>query len=237
MHHGNGNCIEDWHTLGFVKALQDDFKLLLIDSRGYGKSSKPDDPHEYSLKGRADDTIAGMDKEGINQGHCFGASIGAATCLLLAKYYPNRFKSYILATPYFTLFGEAIKRALAQGVESYVGKLEQLIGGRIENEIIRKMFLSNDAAAVLAANSSEWFDYHDYIQYIHLPTLIYVGEQESTVIELKNLSESVSRASGYQCEFHIFPDATHAEIYWSSTRASPLISRFIDKVGCLARNM
>lgn len=230
MHHGNGNCVEDWHTLGFVAALQDDFKLVLIDSRGYGKSSKPHDPHEYSLKSRADDTIAVMDQEGIDQAHCFGASVGAATCFLLARYYPHRIKSYIFATPYFTLFGEAIKSALAKGVEFYVAKLEQLIGGRIENEVIRNMFLSNDAAAVLAANSSEWFDYRDYIHYVHSPSLIYVGEKESTVKELKSLSENIAKSSEHVCDFHVFSDADHAEVYWSSARASPLIKAFIKKI-------
>ena len=235
MHHGNGNCIDDWHTLGFVEALQDNFKLVLIDSRGYGKSSRPHDPREYSLRSRVDDTIAVMDRESIRQAHCFGASVGAATCLLLAKYYPHRFKSYIFATPYFTLFGEAIKSALANGAESYVAKLEQLIGGRIENEAIRKTFLSNNAAAVLAANSSEWFDYHDYIQYVHSPLLIYVGEKESTVNELKCLSENIAQSSGHVCDFHVISDAAHAEVYWSSKRASPLISAFIKKITHHAR--
>lgn len=230
MHHGNGNCIKDWHTLGFVKALQDDFKLILIDSRGYGQSSKPHDPREYSLKSRADDTIAVINQEGINEVHCFGASVGAATCLLLAKYYSHRVKSYIFATPYFTLFGDAIKRALAKSVESYVAKLEQVIGGRIENEAIRQSFLSNDAAAVLAANSSEWFDCREYIQYIHSPTLIYVGEKESTVAELKILSEKITQTSGYQSTFHVFLDANHAETYWSAIRATPLIIKFIKEI-------
>lgn len=100
FHHGNGNCIQDWHTLGFVDALKDDFKLILIDSRGYGKSSKPHDPQEYSLQSRADDTIAVLDQENIQQAHFLGASTGAAIGLLLAKFYPNRLRSYIFATPY-----------------------------------------------------------------------------------------------------------------------------------------
>ncbi len=41
FHHGNGNCCKDWYTLGYVEALARDFQLILIDSRGYGKSSKP----------------------------------------------------------------------------------------------------------------------------------------------------------------------------------------------------
>ena len=49
-----------------------------VVSRGYGGSSKPHDPKEYSLKSRADDTIAVLDKEGISTACCLGGSIGAA---------------------------------------------------------------------------------------------------------------------------------------------------------------
>ncbi len=101
FHHGNGNCIQDWYTLGYVDALSPYFQLILIDSRGYGKSSKPHDPNDYNLKSRADDTIAVLDQVGIEQAHCFGGSVGASMCLILARYYPERFKSYIFATPYF----------------------------------------------------------------------------------------------------------------------------------------
>lgn len=230
FHHGNGNRIEDWHTLGFVEALKSGYQLVLIDSRGYGKSSKLHDPKEYSLKSRADDTIAVLDEEGIEQAHCLGASVGAATCFLLARFYPERFKSFIFATPYFTLFGEEIKREMAKGIEAYVDKLEELIGGPIENTAIRDTFLSNDALALLAANSSEWFNYQDYIKYVTTPTLVYAGSREPSIEELTVLSESLEATSGQTCHFHVFSDMDHAAVYWSGESVAPVISEFVDKV-------
>lgn len=41
FHHGFGNCIEDYYELGYVDALKDNYKLILIDCRGFGKSDKP----------------------------------------------------------------------------------------------------------------------------------------------------------------------------------------------------
>lgn len=235
FHHGNGNRLEDWSTLGFVDELKDNFRLLLIDSRGYGKSSKPHDTKEYNLKSRADDTISALDNEGIEQAHCLGASVGAAACFLLAKFYPHRFKSYIFATPYFCLFDKEVQEALQIGTESYVAKLEELIGGQIENSSIRETFLSNDARALLAANTSEWFDYREYIQYITSPSLIYVGGQEPSLQELTELKDTLDKNSSYPCTLHVFPNASHAEVYWGGKMASPIIAEFIESLRCRLR--
>jgi len=230
FHHGNGNCIRDWHTLGFVAALKQDFKLLLIDSRGYGLSSKPHEPSAYSLKSRAEDTISVLNQEKIERAHCLGASVGASMCFLLAKFYPERFKSYIFATPYFTLFDDEIKAALADGAESYVAKLEVLLGGRISNEAIRSSFLANDAKALLAANSSEWFDYLDFVPYIKAPSLIYVGEKEVSVPALVVLSEKLKASSGLPSYLHVIPGIDHADVYWRSDVTTPLIKAFINSI-------
>ncbi len=229
FHHGNGNRIKDWHTLGYVDALQKDFQLVLIDSRGYGQSSKPHDPKEYSIKSRADDTIAVLDNESIHTACCLGGSVGGAMCLLLAKFYPNRFNSYIFATPYFTLFPEELKIALTHGIEAFLKKLEELIGNRFNDAAVRSSILSNDAAAFWAANSSEWFNYRDFIPYVKAPSLIYVGSKEPSVQEMTDFSKSLNQSSGFKSQLHIFPDMDHAEVYWSGATVAPVIKNFLQK--------
>lgn len=230
FHHGNGNRIEDWHTLGYVHALKKDFQLVLIDSRGYGQSSKPYNPEEYSLKSRADDTIAVLDKEGIETACCLGGSIGASMCLLLAKFYPNRFSSYIFATPYFTLFPETLKTALTHGIEAFLKKLEEMIGNRFNDPAVRASILNNDATALWAANSSEWFNYRDFISYIKAPSLIYVGSKEPSVQEMSDFSKTLNQSSDFKSCLHIFPEMDHAEVYWSGATVTPIIKNFLQEL-------
>lgn len=233
LHHGNGNAVEDWRTLGFVDALKEKYKLILIDSRGYGKSSKPYDSSEYNLRSRADDTIAVLKKESIKQAHCLGASVGAAMCFILARFYPQYFKSYIFATPYFELFGTEVKEALKIGTGAYVAKLEEMMGRPFISDKIKATFLANDAKALLAANSSEWFNYQDqqYIQAIcDTPTLIYVGSREDSLKALQKLNKQLSQHSNSFHQLCIVPDATHAEVYWDGKNASIIISDFLNQV-------
>ncbi len=223
FHHGNGNCIKDWHTLGYVDELCEDFQLVLIDSRGYGKSSKPHDPDAYTLQSRATDTISVLDELGIESAHCFGGSIGASMCMILARFYPERFKSYIFATPYFTQFNDDIKQALLSGPESYLAKLEALHGCKIDNELMRQTFLANDTKALWAANSSEWFDYREYIKYIKSPSLIYAGSQEPSVNMLIDLAKQLPE---YRLE--ILENVDHVRTYWDSKLVAPLIKNFVN---------
>lgn len=226
FHHGNGNCIKDWHTLGYVEELATDHQLILIDSRGYGKSSKPHDSACYNLYSRATDTISVLDELGIEKAHCLGGSIGASMCMILAKHYPERFKSYIFATPYFVQYDENIKQALLQGPESFLAKVENVLGKKLDNELMRKTFLANDTHAVLAANSSEWFDYTDYIKYIKLPCLIYVGAKEPSVNDLIALSKKLP-----ECQIRILPNVDHVQAYWDGKLVSPIIRDFIRGIG------
>lgn len=222
FHHGNGNCLRDWHTLGYVKALAADFQLILIDSRGYGDSSKPHDPKAYSLQSRADDTIAVLDALNIQQAHCFGGSVGASVCLMLARYHPQRCKSYIFGTPYFIQFDAAIRQALLAGPEAFLAHLETVLGKPFDNLPIRKTMLANDTKALWAANSSEWFDYRDYAQYVTAPSLIYVGSKEPFVPELMAFSQQLP-----QCEIQILPGVEHVQAYWDGALVAPLIRAFV----------
>lgn len=227
FHHGSINCIEDWHTLDYVTALQADFQLILVDSRGYGRSSKPDNPKEYSLQSRAEDTIAVLNREGIQTAHCFGASIGAAMCFILAKFYPNRFSSYIFATPYFTLFTEELKTAVKQGMDAFLKQLEKMASYKLSDIPVRDTLLANDAKALWAANSSEWFDYREFIFFIRSPTLIYAGSKEPSLPELTELSKRLDQSSGFKSVLHFFPEMDHGEVYWKGNIVAPVIKHFL----------
>lgn len=46
---GLSGRIENWRSLGYVSALRDDYRLILIDARGHGQSDKPHDEASYAF--------------------------------------------------------------------------------------------------------------------------------------------------------------------------------------------
>ncbi|HXG21488.1 MAG TPA: alpha/beta fold hydrolase [Methylomirabilota bacterium] len=81
-----------WHWN--VPAFARDFRTIVFDNRGVGRSDKPDAP--YSMQMFADDTAGVLDSLGIEQAHVFGISMGGMIAQEFALRYPQRVKTLIL---------------------------------------------------------------------------------------------------------------------------------------------
>jgi pimeloyl-ACP methyl ester carboxylesterase len=71
-----------------VRALQNDFKVIVMDSRGHGRSSRDERPYGYDLM--ASDVLALMDHLRIKQAAIVGWSDGAIIGLDIAMQHPDR---------------------------------------------------------------------------------------------------------------------------------------------------
>ncbi|MGI8608254.1 MAG: alpha/beta fold hydrolase [Candidatus Dormibacteria bacterium] len=74
-----------------------DYRVLLIDNRGTGRSDKPDRP--YSMKLMAADVVRCMNDAGLDSAHVYGASLGSMIAQELTLTYPARVRSLILGCP------------------------------------------------------------------------------------------------------------------------------------------
>jgi pimeloyl-ACP methyl ester carboxylesterase len=79
-----------WNVPAFAR----DFRTIVFDNRGVGRSDKPDAP--YSMQMFADDTAGVLDGLGIEQAHVFGISMGGMIAQEFALRYPDRVKTLIL---------------------------------------------------------------------------------------------------------------------------------------------
>ena len=70
------------------------FRLVLVDNRGFGSSSRPG---SFSVADMADDVIAVLDAAGIRRAHVIGASLGGMVAQELAIAHPERVDGLILA--------------------------------------------------------------------------------------------------------------------------------------------
>ena len=100
--HGFSSTAEDWRELGYVDQLKDDFRLILVDSRGHGRSDKPHDPESYSIQLRVNDYLSVLDDLGVSKAHFWGFSMAGQIGYCSAVFAPNRFSSVIIGgmSPY-----------------------------------------------------------------------------------------------------------------------------------------
>jgi len=85
LHGGLANS--DWWAFQ-VKALRVNHRVIVVDSRGHGRSTRDTTPYSYDLM--ADDVIALMDKLQIKRADIVGWSDGANQALDIAMRHPDR---------------------------------------------------------------------------------------------------------------------------------------------------
>src|SRR5687768_15706247 len=82
-------------TLAQVPALSTQFRVVLVDNRDAGRSSKAS--HSYSIADMADDLVGLLDALGIQRTHLMGLSMGGMIAQEFALRYPDRLDRLVLA--------------------------------------------------------------------------------------------------------------------------------------------
>lgn len=134
MVHGLGADTRGWVMQ--KRALGRRYRLVMVDNRGVGRSSRPDGP--YDLEVMAADAVAALDHAGYGSAHVVGASMGGIISQILAVRHPERVRSLTLACTacrHFSwrkeLLGDWADQAQAFGMREYVRRnLGWLVGPR-----------------------------------------------------------------------------------------------------------
>ena len=95
--HGNGS--DSAAMLGLAARLQDDFRLILPDLRGYGQSERKPIDARRGAGDWVDDLFALLDVMGIESCHLLGWSLGGAVAMAAALRDPGRLRSLLLLAP------------------------------------------------------------------------------------------------------------------------------------------
>jgi len=75
----------NWVATGwFQTLLEADYRVIAIDNRGHGLSSKTYDPEAYYPQMMADDASALLRHLGLGSAHIMGYSMGARICAFMA---------------------------------------------------------------------------------------------------------------------------------------------------------
>lgn len=217
--------LETWHELGYVNALRDDYRLILIDARAHGESDKPHDPAQYAPELMAGDVIAVLDDLGVAQAHYLGASMGAAIGFELARRAPECLLSLILMgygrygalTAVEQQFHAMGKQMFAMGVAlggaGLVAALDQ--PARPLSPVMKKQYLANDWVAQQVFNDAfaAWPAFDEDLPRMAVPSLVIVTENDA-------FRESAGRCAAAmpQAEFILLPGGRHSQADYGPER-------------------
>ena len=245
--HGGGDSLEMWRKAGYTDALRDEYRLVLFDFPGHGRSDRPvgatganesnEGASERGRSGMGDGVVAVLDELGIDKAHYMGYSAGATAGFALALKYPERFYSFILGgmTPY--AWPETMIRAVTMSIdlyklllaepEQYLFRMERLLGHALTQED-KDHFLSQDAEARIAGLSSiiEGPALTDEeLATISTPCMLYCGELDPFYPGAMEAARHMPKV-----RFLSLPGSNHITALMRSDLMVPFIKKFLTDV-------
>ena len=164
----------------FLKPLSENYRLLLVDLRGHGRSQNK--APTLDINQMLDDLTGLLDQLQIDRLHIAGYSLGGYLGLLLALNQPRRVATLLMHAAKFYWTPEAAAKmrqqldpdVMAQKVPTYADQLVQEHGGRQWRVLVRQ-------AAELTASLVEGGISERQIKNVQLPVLVSVGDRDELV--------------------------------------------------------
>jgi pimeloyl-ACP methyl ester carboxylesterase len=119
--HGFASTKEvNWVSTGWVTTLtRAGYRVIALDNRGHGASSKLYDPAAYHSTMMAEDVRALLDHLGIARADVMGYSMGARICAFLTVAHPQRVRSVVLGGLGIRLVeGVGLPESVAEALEA-----------------------------------------------------------------------------------------------------------------------
>jgi pimeloyl-ACP methyl ester carboxylesterase len=223
LQHGFTDSLESWYEMGYVEALKNDYRLIVVDARGHGGSDKPHDPTAYTHEIHVADLVAVLDDLTIPTAHFLGYSMGGRIGFALATYASARFSSLIIggANPYQRNREQfdARLQALQRGPDSIVALWDGVV-----SPALRARLLANDGEAMAAS----WLGrmrgpgLEDVLPTMRMPCLLFVGEADGAYAGVKECVQHMPNVT-----FVSLPDLKHSETFFRSDLVLPHVLKFL----------
>lgn len=221
--------------------------VITVDLRGYGQSHAPGVTSSVDVY--AEDTLAVMDKLGLQKAVIGGMSMGGPTVLSMYKMAPTRFDGLMLIDTHFKNANPA-EMGIWQGVEKMAEAngnediipflLPQMLTGKTRMEQMAQVeYLtaiikpaSKNALISGAKALAGRPDATELLGNISVPTLVLVGQDDPLYgVEISKMMQQRIRGS----QLHVVPGAAHAAIFEAPQDAGGAITNWTAKLPSSSR--
>ena len=199
--HGQGQPLVLVHGLGTHSGLwkhqeaefSSGHRLITLDLRGFGSSSKPSAPGSYSVEVLAQDVAGVIRKLGLSRVHLLGASMGGFIAQVIGLEHPELVRSLVLCHtgPRMSIPEDIMASRLVSLDATPMSDYGKLVAGQALAsdpdprvfEWLAEMIGNNDKRSyrqVLIEGLRD-FDIADRVGEIAKPTLVIVGDQDRVI--------------------------------------------------------
>ena len=228
LHHGWAGSSQSWRQFGYLDALTESYRVILMDARGHGRSDKPHDEAAYTMELRTGDVLAVLDGVGVDRVHYWGYSMGGRTGFALLQWRPDRVSSFINGAAAPTSPRMYEERRIRQWAEALrTGDYAAIAKGLgVPERSARAVIGDNDLEALAAAQLGllSW----DGVDPATLtaPSFHYAGEQDPILPATRRAAEAMPGAT-----FKMVPGLNHLTGFARGDLVLPLARDFLSGQG------
>lgn len=215
LHGGLGNSD---HFAFQLPALVDKFQVIVIDSRGQGRSTLA--KAKLSYHAMAEDVIAVMDNLGVERAHLAGWSDGGAIALDLAIHHPERVNRVFVIGTNYDAKGNKPRKKTSPTFAKYAAKC-RADHAKLTNK--PKTFAATIDALLPIWRSPAAFT-KDQLKMIKAPTLVTLGDHDE-IIELAQVKEMAALIPG--ASFRLFENASHFAMWQDHKSVNAALVSFL----------
>ena len=158
--HGYGDNLKMW--AGLADSLATAYRVIAVDVRGFGQSSKPAGVENYGSK-MVEDLVALLDSTRTAQAHVVGYSMGAGLAATLALSHPERVRTVTLAAGAFPKDAAGMRNLVRPWLDDLehgrrlIGLLKQIVPVLPDSQakgVSDQLFAESDSAALVGVMKS-----------------------------------------------------------------------------------
>jgi len=213
LQHGFSQSLADWRAAGYVEALKDHCRLILIDARGHGQSDKPHDRAAYTARHHAADIVAVLDALGLQRADYWGYSMGGWIGFGLAHHAPERLRGLVLGGQHAC--GRTLRGEQPDGRDPvlFFRSFFARIGLEFDKQPpeVRQALLASDTQA-LAAAMQDRPSLEGALPAMTMPSLLYAGTKDGVFAQTKKTAKAMPN-----CTFIALPGLDHSDAFYKAT--------------------
>ena len=206
-----------WMESGYVKQLEEDFRLVMIEPLGQGLSDAPEDASHYTITSRIRHILDILREVQADYTFFFGVGLGAQVGFQMSKEFPRRIRSLISvgAQPYQELeeakyLQEKLNQIRSGNLRSYLQQWHSLdhLSANQEELILQ----GNTKAYALGLEASiNWEGLGDDLTSLGTTTLLFTAKAEPRFLSVRDAGKRLRYG-----RYVILPKVLHSHGLWSS---------------------
>ena len=205
-----------WEEEGYVKQLENDFRLVMIEPLGQGLSDAPEDSSHYTISSRIRHVLDIMREVQVDYAFFFGVGLGAQVGFQISKEFPRRIRSLISvgAQPYQELeeakyLKEKLDKLRSGNVSAYLQQWHSL--DHLSEEQEKVILGGNPEAYALGLKESiNWEGLRDDIKTLGTATLLITAKAEPRFLSVRDAGKRLRNG-----RYVIIPKVLHSHGLWN----------------------